>query len=156
MSGKAAVLAAVCLLCAGTSDVVHVHPERGASVPVSLERVARAQEGIAARFARALDAAAAFRADRPYDSGLPACPARRIRRVRMSLPPELVGRSISFAPEGGFAPAALRVATSARSPLSLGADALAERALTERLDVRCRPTLARVLSEVELELVEGP
>jgi hypothetical protein len=156
MSGKAALLVAVCLLCAEPTEVVDVHAERGAAVPVSLERVARAQEGVAVRFGRALDAAASFRADRPWDAGLPACAARRTRRVRMSLPPAWVGRSLSFAPEGGFAPADLRIATSARSLLSLEADALAERALTERLDVRCRPTLARVLSEVELELVETP
>lgn len=153
MSGKAAVLIALCVLC--VDDAPHAHPSRGASVPVSLERVRRAREDVASRFARVAAEAATLRADRPFESGLPGCGARRTRRVRMSLPAELAGRSLSFAPEGRFAAADVRVATSARSLKELDADALADRALVERLDVRCQPTRVRILSEVELELVEA-
>ncbi|HEX7899336.1 MAG TPA: hypothetical protein VF950_16340 [Planctomycetota bacterium] len=156
MSWKAAALFALCLLCAAPAEVAHLHPSRGRVVPVSLERVRKARKDVAARFAEAADRAAAFRADRPFESGLPACAARRTRRVRTEVPPALVGRSISFAPEGRFAAADVRVATSARSLGALEADALADRALAERLDVRCRPTLVRMISEVELELVEMP
>jgi hypothetical protein len=156
MSAKAAVLIALCVLCSAPADVAHAHPSRGPSVPVSLDRVRRARKDVVARFAEAADRAAAFRADRPFDAGLPACGARRTRRVRTDAPAALVGRSISFAPEGQFATADVRVATFARSLAALEADALADRALTERLDVRCRPTLVRVISEVELELLESP
>jgi hypothetical protein len=156
MSGKAAVLFAICLFFAAPRDEIHVHAARGRTVPVSLDRVARAREDVAARLARAVDAAAAFPADRPYESGLPACGARRTRRVRTAVPEPLVGRSLSFAPEGSFAAADVRIATSAPSLRGLDADALADPALAGRLDVRCRPTLVRLISEVELELVENP
>ena len=157
MSMKAAVLFAVCLMCASpAAEEAHHHPSRGRTAPASMERVRRAMKDVARRFAETADRAAAFRADRPFDAGLPACGTRRTRRVRTDVPPELVGRSISFAPEGRFAAADVRVATSARSLAALDADALADRALSERLDVRCRPTLVRVISEVELELVETP
>lgn len=155
MSGKAAVLLALCVLCASPGEEVCRHPTAGAAVPVSLARVRRAQEAVVRRFAAAADAAARIPADRSWDSGLPACGARRTRRVRTEVPPALVGRAISFAPEGRFAKEALRAATSARSLWAVEADALADRALAERLDVRCRPTLVRAISEVELELVEG-
>ena len=156
MSMKAAVLIALCLLCSAPADVAHVHPSRGRTAPVSMERVRRARKDVETRFAAAIDRAGASRADRSFEAELPACVARRTRRVKTEAPAALVGRSISFAPEGRFAAADLRVATSARSLAALEADALADRALSERLDVRCRPTLVRVLSEVELELVEDP
>lgn len=156
MSMKAAALIALCLVCAAPVDEVHVHPSRGGTVPVSMERVRKARKDVETRFAAAADRAAGFRADRPFDAALPACGARRTRRVKTDAPAALVGRSISFAPEGAFAAADLRVATSARSLAALEADALADPALSERLDVRCRPTLVRVISEVELELVESP
>jgi hypothetical protein len=156
MSGKAAVLFALCLLSAAPAEEVHAHAARGRTAPVSLDRVARAQQDVAVRLARAADLAAAFPADRPYESGLPACGARRTRRVRTKVPEALVGRSLSFAPEGRFAAADVRVATSAPSLRGLNADALADPALAERLEVRCRPTLVRLISEVELELLENP
>jgi hypothetical protein len=157
MPVKAAVLIALCLLCAASpADVAHVHPSRGRTAPVSLERVGKARKDVEIRFAAAADRAAALRADRSFASDLPACVARRTRRVKTDVPAALVGRAISFAPEGRFGAADLRVATSARSLAALEADALADRALSERLDVRCRPTLVRVISEVELELVETP
>ena len=155
MSMKAAALIALCLLCASTEGT-HVHASRGRTAPVSMERVRAARKDVAHRFAAAADRAAALRADRPFDAGLPACAARRTRRVRTDVPPALTGRSLSFAPEGRFAAADVRVATSARSLAALDADALADRALAGRLDVRCQPTLVRLISEVELELVEGP
>lgn len=156
MSGKAAALFALCLLCAAPAEEVHVHPTRGAAAPLSLDRVARARRDVALRFARAAEKAAAFSIDAPFESGLPSCGPRRTRRVRTPLHAGLVGRSFSFAPEGRFAAADVRVATSARSLRTLEADALADRELAGRLDVRCRPTLVRVISEVELELVETP
>ena len=156
MSAKAAALIAVCLLCAAPTEEAHVHPSRGRTAPVSLESVRRARKDVEIRFAAAADRAAALRADRSFEAELPACVVRRTRRVKTDAPAALVGRSISFAPEGRFAAADLRVATSARSLAALEADALADRALSERLDVRCRPTLVHGISEVELELVENP
>ncbi len=156
MPWKAAILVGLCVLCAVPEESVCRHASSGRTVPVALERARRAQQAVARGFAVAVDAAARPRADAGFESGLPACAARRTRRVRVEIPAALVGRTIAFAPEGRFPPAEVRVATSSRSLWSLDADALADPALAARLDVRCRPTLVRTLSEVELELVEDP
>ena len=156
MSGKAAVLIALCALGVERAEDVCRHPSRGRTVHVSLERVRRAQEGVALRFAAAADAAARMSSTAGFESGLPGCPSRTTRRVKATVPAALVGRRLAFAPEGRFPEADVRIATSARSLWTLEADALADAALASRLDVRCRPTLVRVLSEVELELLEMP
>jgi hypothetical protein len=156
MSGKAAVLIVLCAVCAAPEESVCRHPTRGRTSPVSLDRVRRAQEAVAIRFAAAADAAAQVKASGGFESGLPACAGRRTRRVRSEIPAAFVGRSLAFAPEGRFPAADIRVATAARSLWALEADALADPAVAGRLDVRCRPTLVRVISEVELELVEDP
>jgi hypothetical protein len=68
----------------------------------------------------------------------------------------MVGKTIAFAPADRMPDADVRVATSVRKLIDVQADALADRTLVERLDVRCAPTIVRGLSEVELELVENP
>ena len=156
MCWKAAVLFALCVLCVAPEESICRHATVGRSSAVSLDRVRRAQEAVAGRFAAAVDATARPQAGAGFESGLPSCPARRTRRAARKMPAGLVGRTIAFAPEGRFPPADLRVATSSPSLWTLDADALADAALAARLDVRCRPTLVRVLSEVDLELVEAP
>ena len=156
MPWKAAVLIGICALGVVPEESVCRHARAGRSSAVSLDRVRGAQEAVARRFAAAAEAAARPQAEAGFESGLPACAARRTRRVRREVPAALVGRTFAFAPEGLFPPADVRVATSSRSLWSLDADGLADAALADRLDVRCRPTLVRTLSEVELELVENP
>jgi hypothetical protein len=109
-----------------------------------------------ARLSWAAGEVSRFSADSPYESGLPACRARAARIVRARVAPELAGRTIVFAAAERMPPADVRVATSARRLADLGADALADPRLTERLGVRCTPTTIVVRSEVELELVEHP
>ncbi len=155
MKIKAAALAAVCALLAGREPVC-LHPASGATRPVSLDRVRRAQAEVKARMAFSWEKATALSAEAPFDSGLPACAARRTRVLRTEVPRELVGREIAFAPAERMPRADVRVATSCRRISEAEADALADPALAERLGVRCAPTLVRVRSEVELELVEGP
>jgi hypothetical protein len=153
---KSAILVLVCLACAAPDDAVCVHPTRGESRAVSLEAVARAQEDVRRRFALTWDKALQLTPETPYDSGLPACRARLTKRVHTTVPPELVGKSIVFAPAERMPMADIRVATSARRLLEVQADALADPVLSERLGVRCSPTLVRAVSEVELELLENP
>jgi hypothetical protein len=156
MPWKAAVLIGLCALGVVPEESVCRHAGAGRTSAVSLDRVRQAQEAVARRFAAATDAAARPQAEAGFESGLPACAMRRTRRVTRDVPAALVGRTIAFAPEGRFPPADVRVATSSRSLWSLDADALADAALAARLEVRCHPTLVRLRSEVELELVEIP
>jgi hypothetical protein len=156
MPHKSWILLLLCLACAWPEESVCVHPTRGDSKAVSLDGVAQAQEEVKRRLAVTWEKSAKLSADAPFDSGLPACGVRRTRRVRTPLPPEIVGKTIAFAPADRLPPADVRVATSARRIADIQADALSDRKLAERLDVRCAPTIVRVISEVELELVENP
>lgn len=153
---KHGVLIAVCLVLAARQETVCVHPTRGDSKAVSLEAVARAQDEVKRRLAVSWEKSMKLSAESPFDSGLPACRTRQTRRVRTTLPAEVVGKTFAFAPSERLPEADVRVATSARRILDARADALADPALVERLGVRCSPTLVRALSEVELELVENP
>jgi hypothetical protein len=121
-----------------------------------LAAVERAQEEVARRLSEAFGAVGKLDPAGPFDSGLPACSGRRERRLPVRVSPELVGRTFAFAPEGRFPAADVRVATACRRLLEVEADALADPELVERLGVRCAPTLVRVRSEEELELVEDP
>ena len=152
---KSLVVAAFCLICAYQEDLVCTHPDRGDCRIVSLKAVARAQEEVQQRFALSWDRSLNLSAEQSFDSGLPACRARRTRRVPTRVPPELVGKTIAFAPADRLPEADVRAATSARRLLDVRADALADRALVERLEVRCTPTIVRCISEVELELLEN-
>lgn len=148
--------AAGILLAAAFQERPCVHPSRGGTAAVSLEAVARAQEEVKKKLRLAAEEAAAVSIDKPYDSGLPACRARGPRRLRIRVPAEFAGKTFAFAPAGRMPRADFRVATSAGSLAEVEAEALAEPALAERLGVRCWPTLVRVMSEDELELVENP
>lgn len=149
------LLAALCLLLAG-EETVCVHPAAGASRRVSLDAVGKAQESVRKALAFTADKAARLSLDTSFQSGLPACRRRETRVLRAPMPRELVGKSIAFAPADRLPRADFRVATSARRIVDAEADALAHPALVDRLGVRCEPTLVRVRSEVELELVEDP
>lgn len=153
---KSLTLAAFLFVCAFQEDPVCDHPDRGNARTVSLETISRAQEDVKRRLAVSWDRSLTLSADPSFDSGLPACGPKRTRRVQTRLPPEIVGKTIAFAPADRMLQADVRAATSARRLLDVQADALADRALVERLDVRCAPTLVRCVSEVELELVENP
>jgi hypothetical protein len=155
MNLKPLLLVGLCLLMAG-EETVCVHPTVGSSVRVSLENVRKAQRAVKEKLAFATEKAGKLTLDTPFESGLPACRRHETRVVRTSVPRELVGKSIVFAPADRLPRADFRVATSARRIVEIEADALAHPALAERLGVRCAPTLVRVRSEVELELVEDP
>lgn len=137
-------------------ETVCTHPRSGDARPVSLEQVRKAQSAVRAKLAFAADKAGRLSLETPFDSGLPACARRTVRAVRLAAPRELVGKSILFAPADRLSRADFRLATSARRVAEIDADGLAHPALAERLGVRCSPTLVRVRSEVELELVEDP
>jgi len=149
-------LLAICLIWAVQEESVCVHTSRGDSHATSLEAVGRAQEDIKRRLALSWESSLKVGANQSFESGLPACGPRKTRRFRTQLPPDMVGKTIAFAPSDRMPDADVRVATSVRKLIDVQADALADRALVERLDVRCTPTIVRGLSEVELELVESP
>ncbi len=156
MSLKYWLLFGVCLACASQEESVCMHPSRGDSRAVSLEAVAKAQESIKQHLAITWEKSTKLSADMPFDSGLPACGSRQTRRLRTTVPAELLGKSIAFAPADRPLRADVQVATSARRISDIQADAMADRQLVDRLGVRCTPTLVRAISEVEFELVENP
>ena len=155
MNPRPLLLVAACLLLQEEETVCR-HSSSGASRPVSLESIRKAQASVKEKLAFASEKAGRLSLDTAFESGLPACARRSTRMVQTPLPRELVGKTIHFAPSGRFLRADFRVATSARRVAELEADALAHPALADRLGVRCTPTLVRVNSEVELELVEDP
>lgn len=157
---KAALSAApgllVAWLLAPANEEPHHHAPLGETVPVSLEEVRRAQEGVRERFALAVEKAGPLALDAPFESGLPACAARARRSVPARVPRELVGKSVVFGPADRLPRADVRVATRARKLSELDADAVADPELVARLGVRCTPTRVEVRSETLLELVEDP
>lgn len=89
--------------------------------------------------------------DAPYESGLPACTERRVRRVKREVPPEMIGRTIVFGPpQEGF----VFVTRAKRLRDALG-HGLATAEAATRFGVRCAPTTVTV-RRGELELVEDP
>jgi hypothetical protein len=150
------ILAAAAAVAAARGESVCRHGTTGATRPVSLAAVARAQEEVTRKLSEAFGDVGNLDPAAPFDSGLPACAGRRERRAAVRMPPELVGRTFAFAPEGRFPAADVRVATSCRRLMDAEADALADPELAGRLGVRCTPTWVRVRSEEELELVEDP
>lgn len=153
---RLAALVAAAALLEAVPEPVCVHPARGETRRISLDRVRKAQEELKVRLAESFGRVDRLSPDRPYDSGLPACGARRRYTLRTDLPAELAGKTAAFAPAERMPRADVRVATSARTIASIDADALADEALVRRLGVRCAPTSVRFLSETELELVESP
>ena len=148
---------ALLLLCAllAEEETVCSHRGSGSTKKVSIDGVRRAQGAVKEKLRLSWPGAGRLSIDGPFESGLPACPRRVTRTLGSQLPRELVGKAIAFAAADRMPRADLRVATSAKRIAGIEADALADRRLTERLGVRCVPTLVRVKSEVELELVEG-
>src|SRR5262245_15223736 len=141
------------LLALLVQEPVCDHGIRGDSKSVDLEQVARIHE----------EAGRAFRSfsfDRPestflpaFDSGLPFCRSRTVRRARVEpLPPEM--KPLYFASAGSEPPeGALLVVTRARSIADVSIPADPE--LAARFGVRCAPTLVRPVSATEVELTEG-
>jgi hypothetical protein len=148
-------LALLGILC-GEDESVCVHPSVGETRRISLDDVRRAQEAVRARLAWAVAKAGKVSLDTPFDSGLPACRARQRRTLRTEVPRELVGKTIGLGPSGRIPRADFRAATSARSLSDVDAELLADRALTERLGVRCSPTRVTFRTEGEIELDENP
>jgi hypothetical protein len=156
MDSKRIFLCVLCVLCGEPSGSVCWHAGTGESRRVTLGEARRAQDDIRTHLAWAAEKVARTSIDAPYDSGLPACPRRERRVLRGSFARELAGRTLGFGPSGRIPAADLRVASSVRRLIDVEADALADRGLAERLGVRCVPTVVRIVSEVELELVENP
>jgi hypothetical protein len=128
------------------------HGARGASKPVDLASVGRAHVLAARAFTILVEGAAPAPPAR-FDSGLPHCRSRAIRRVRVDRLPEGM-KPLHFAPAGTPPPeGALPVATSARSISETLLPAGSE--LAARFGVRCAPTLVKPVSREEVELVEG-
>ena len=154
MNLKPLALALLCVLVM-EQETVCVHRGGGGTRNVSLREVRRSREEVKEKLRFAWRESARLSSDRPFDSGLPACPRRAVRTLGGSFPRELVGKTVAFAPADRLPRADFRVATYARRIGDIQAEALADRRLAERLGVRCAPTLVRVRSEAELELVEG-
>ena len=154
MNLKPLALALLCVVLA-REETVCPHRGAGATKKVSLEDVRRAREEVKEKLRLAWTGAGRLSAESPFDCGLPACGRRSTRIVATAVPRELVGKTVAFAAAERLPKADFRVATSARKIGDLQADALADRQLTGRLGVRCVPTLVRMRSEVDLELVEG-
>lgn len=136
-------------------ESVCVHPTAGAVSRISLDDVRKAQESVKDQLRLAWEDAGKLSLDRSFDSGLPSCPRRETRSLKGRYPRELLGRSIAFARADRMPKADVRVATQARRLVDAEVDALADPALQKVLGIRCVPTMVRVMSEVELELVEG-
>lgn len=113
------------------------HGARGAARPVDLARVEREYAGfarISAKWAGRLDPKLAL--DEPFDSGLPACRAREVRRVRREVPAGMVGRTILFGPPQD----GLVFVTRAGRRRDLLGRLVASPEAVRRFDVRCAPT----------------
>lgn len=128
------------------------HGTRGATKGVDLVRLEKSYADFARVVQRAMpriDPKLAL--DAPYESGLPACTERRVRRVKRHVPPEMIGRTIIFGPpqEGiVFVTRAKRL----RDALGYG---LATAEAAARFGVTCAPTTVTV-RRGELELIENP
>lgn len=156
MNAKALVLVAVCLLSSAPAERVCRHGRQGSAVPVSLDRAERAREDLARALSRAWNLEGRLSAGLPWDSGLPACARREVRRVSARTPASLVGKTLGFGPESRMPAADIKVATRVTALASADSDALADPAFAARFGVRCWPARVRVVSEVELELLENP
>src|SRR6185295_17100889 len=110
MSLKSWLLVAICLACASQDGAVCLHPTRGDSKPVSLDTVGKAQEDVKRHLAITWEKSTKLSTDMPFDSGLPACGMRQTRRVRTTVPPDLVGKTIAFAAADRLPKADVRVA----------------------------------------------
>lgn len=128
------------------------HGTRGASAPVQLDRVEKSYVDFAVRVSKwsgAIDPKLAL--DQPWDSGLPACTRRQIRRVKRTVPAEMVGKTILFAEEGD----GIVFVTKARRRRDLLGKLMATPEAAARFDVRCAPTIVKARKD-ELELLERP
>jgi hypothetical protein len=147
-SAASAILAALLV-----QDPACDHGSRGASRPIDLREVARLHE----EASRAFDSLSAVRAESfsfpPFDSGLPSCRARAVRRMRVEpLPLEM--KPLYFAPAGSEPPDdAFLVATKARSVAETSL--VADKELAARFGVRCSPSFVRLLAATEIEITEG-
>ena len=129
------------------------HGTRGATRPVDLKEIARLHE----ETVRAFNSFSFLRPDplpaSAFDSGLPSCRSRTVRRVRVEpFPSEL--SALYFGAAGSESPPdAIHVVTRARSRADASIPADPE--LVARFGVRCAPTLVRPVSATEVELSEG-
>ena len=129
------------------------HGVRGASTSVDLGQVARIHEEAARSFRSFSFDHPVSTSLPPFDSGLPFCRSRTVRRTRVwTLPPEM--KPLYFASAGSEPPeGALLVVTRARSIADVSIPADPE--LAARFGVRCAPTLVRPVGANEVELTEG-
>lgn len=128
------------------------HGSRGATKAIDPGRLQRSYADFARVVQRAMpkiDPKLAL--DAPYESGLPACTERRVRRVKRDVPPEMIGRTIVFGPpQEGFV-----FVTRARRLRDALGHGLATKEAAARFGVRCAPTMVKV-RRGELELTEEP
>lgn len=128
------------------------HGTRGSAAPLALDRSEKSYVDFAARVSKwsgTLDPKLAL--DQPWDSGLPACTTRQVRRVKRAVPPEMVGKTIHFAEEGD----GIVFVTKARRHRDLAGKLMATPEAAKRFDIRCVPTTVKARNN-ELELVEHP
>jgi hypothetical protein len=122
---------------------------RGAAVPVDPARLERSYAEFALVAARG-EADPDVALDEPFDSGLPACRSRDVRSVKRAVPPEMVGKTVLFAPSGE----GIVFVTKAKRLRDAFGRLLATPEAIERFGVRCAPTTVHA-RKGELELREG-
>lgn len=149
------LLLLVALAVLADDETVCLHPSVGAVRRISVEEVRKAHGAVLEKLRFSWEASARLTIDRSFDSGLPACVRRERRTVAGRYARDLAGRTIAFARADRMPKADLRVATAARRLADLEVDAVDDPALRAALGIRCAPTVVRVVSEVELELLEG-
>lgn len=146
-------VASALLLSLLVQDPVCDHGSRGATRPVDLKEVERLHQEAARAFESLSFPSAPDFSWPSFDSGLPACRSRAVRRLRVeTLPPEM--KPLLFAPAGSETPSeVIRVATRARSIAE--ASIPADKELAARFGVRCWPSLVRPVTSSEVEITEG-
>ena len=145
--------ASALLLSLMAQEPVCDHGTRGPAAPVNLREVARLHD----EMSRHVDS---LKVNPPsdlawpaFESGLPACRTRKVRRHSVVPLPSGM-KPLFFAPAGSaIPPDALWVATKARSIRDVAIPA--DPHLAARLGVTCAPTLVRPISATEVELLEG-
>ncbi len=88
--------------------------------------------------------------EEPFESGLPACRARRVRRIDRAIPPAAVGQRLTFAPSGE----GIVFVTRARRRKDLWGKLVATPQAIAAFEVRCVPTTV-VLEKGGVTLQEG-
>ena len=145
--------ASALLLSLLVQDPVCDHGSRGVTRPIALREVERLHQETARAFESLSFPSALGLSWPPFNSGLPVCRTRAVRRVHVETLPTGV-KPLLFAPVGSEAPPeAIQVATRARSMAE--ASIPADKELAARFGVRCWPSLVRPVTSSEVEITEG-